>query len=290
MSFVGKILVVVQVVLSICFMGFAGAVYTAQHNWRAESMKLKENVANLQKNMTGLESEYSNYKTETTQKMNDALSAAQTAKAANDALQAQNKSYQNQLETVRAERDTSVAQAETTGEEAKFRRQESGRQRVVNKTLHDTVNDLRTKIKNLEDTIFTQSIREKNLVAKHNKVLDELKYLNKIVANLGIDPKDPAIAGMQSPPPAVEGLIINTKKDKRNGTKFVEVSLGSDDGLSKGHQLFVYRFGTIENGNRPKYLGKIELVYVDPDKAVGTVIDAAKNGVIEKGDHVNSKL
>ncbi|MFH1301591.1 MAG: hypothetical protein ABIK07_11070 [Planctomycetota bacterium] len=290
MSFVGKVLVVVQVVLSVCFMGFAGAVFTAQHNWRAESIKQKENVANLQKNMTGLESEFSNYKTETTQKMNDALSAAQTAKAANDALQAQNKSYQNQLETVRAERDTSVAQAETTGEEAKFRRQESDRQRVVNKTLHDTVNDLRAKIKNLEDTIFTQSIREKNLVAKHNKVLDELQYLNKIVANLGVDPKDPAIAGMQSPPPAVEGLIINTKKDKQNGTKFVEVSLGSDDGLSKGHQLYVYRFGTKENGNRPKYLGKIELVYVDPDKAVGTVIDAAKNGVIEKGDHVNSKL
>jgi hypothetical protein len=290
MSFVGKVLVVVQVVLSVCFMGFAGAVFTAQHNWRAVSIKQKENVANLQKNMTGLESEFSNYKTETTQKMNDALSAAQTAKAANDALQAQNKSYQNQLETVRAERDTSVAQAETTGEEAKFRRQESDRQRVVNKTLHDTVNDLRAKIKNLEDTIFTQSIREKNLVAKHNKVLDELQYLNKIVANLGVDPKDPAIAGMQSPPPAVEGLIINTKKDKQNGTKFVEVSLGSDDGLSKGHQLYVYRFGTKENGNRPKYLGKIELVYVDPDKAVGTVIDAAKNGVIEKGDHVNSKL
>tara|TARA_R110002111_G_scaffold259308_1_gene329285 strand:+ start:89409 stop:90281 length:873 start_codon:yes stop_codon:yes gene_type:complete len=290
MSFVGKVLVVVQVVLSVCFMGFAGAVFTAQNNWRAESMKQKEAVANLQKNMTGLESEYSNYKTETTQKMNDALSAAQTAKAANDALQAQNKSYQNQLETVRAERDTSVAQAETTGEEANFRRQESDRQRVVNKTLHDTVNDLRSKIKNLEDTIFTQSIREKNLIAKQNKVLDELKYLNKIVVNLGVDPKDPAIAGMQSPPPAVEGLIINTKKDKQNGTKFVEVSLGSDDGLSKGHQLYVYRFGTIENGNRPKYLGKIELVYVDPDKAVGTVIDAAKNGVIEKGDHVNSKL
>ncbi|MFK7778659.1 MAG: hypothetical protein QM501_11195 [Gimesia sp.] len=290
MSFVGKILVVVQVVLSICFMGFAGAVFTAQHNWRAESTKFKENAENLQKNIATLESEYGNYKTETTQKINDALSAAQTAKAANDALKAQNKSYQAQLETVRAERDTSVAQAETTGEEAKFRRQESGRQRVVNKTLHATVNNLRSNIKSLEDTIFTQSIREKNLIAKHNNVLGELKYLNKIVANLGIDPKDPAIAGMKSPPPAVEGLIINTKKDRQNGTKFVEVSLGSDDGLSKGHQLYVYRFGTKENGNRPKYLGKIELVYVDPDKAVGTVIDAAKNGVIEKGDHVNSKL
>lgn len=290
MSFVGKILVVVQVVLSICFMGFAGAVFTAQHNWRAESTKFKENAENLQKNMVTLESEYGNYKTETTQKINDALSAAQTAKAANDALKAQNKSYQAQLETVRAERDTSVAQAETTGEEAKFRRQESGRQRVVNKTLHETVNDLRSNTKNLEDNIFTQSIREKNLIAKHNKVLGELKYLNKIVSNLGIDPKDPAIAGMKTPPPAVEGLIINTKKNRQNGTKFVEVSLGSDDGLSKGHQLYVYRFGTKENGNRAKYLGKIELVYVNPDNAVGTVIDAAKNGVIEKGDHVNSKL
>ncbi|MDF1743382.1 MAG: hypothetical protein P1V19_06775, partial [Gimesia sp.] len=270
--------------------GFAGAVYTAQSNGRAKRAKFEENAKNLQKNMTDLESEYGNYKTETTQKINESLTAAQTAKAANDALKAQNKSYQNQLETVRAERDTSVAQAETTGEEASFRRQESSRQRVVNKTLHDTVNDLRSKIKSLEDTIFTQSIREKNLIAKHSKVLNELKYLNKIVANLGVDPKDPAIAGMRSAPPAVEGLILNTKKDKQNGTKFVEVSLGSDDGLSKGHQLFVYRFGTKENGNRPKYLGKIELVYVDPDKAVGTVIDAAKNGVIEKGDHVNSKL
>ncbi|WP_339730162.1 hypothetical protein [uncultured Gimesia sp.] len=290
MSFVGKVLVVVQVVLSVCFMGFAGAVYTAQNNWREKSQKLQDNVASLQKNMNGLESEYSNFKIESEQKIKDALSQAETAKVANDALLVQYKTNQNQLETVRTERDSAVAQAETTGEEAKFRRQESGRQRVVNKTLHDTVNTLRGKIKNLEDNVFTQSIREKNLVAKHNTVLEELNYLNKIVANLGIDPKDPAIAGMQSPPPAVEGLIINTKKDKRNGTKFVEVSLGSDDGLSKGHQLFVYRFGTKANGNRPKYLGKIELVYVNPDNAVGTVIDAAKNGVIEKGDHVNSKL
>ncbi|MDF1747021.1 hypothetical protein [Gimesia sp.] len=290
MSFVGKVLVVVQVVLSICFMGFAGAVFTAQNNWRNESLKLKDNVASLQKSMNELESEFSNEKTEMTKELNKAQSEAETAKAENEGLRAQVKTKQTELDTVKAERDTSVAQAETTGEEAMFRRQESGRQRVVNKTLHDTVNELRGKIKSLEDTIFTQSIREKNLVTKHAKVVDELNYLNKIVTNLGVDPKDPAIAGMQSPPPAVEGLIINTKKDRRNGTRFVEVSLGSDDGLSKGHQLFVYRFGNEANGNRPKYLGKIELVYVDPDKAVGTVIDAAKNGVIEKGDHVNSKL
>ena len=34
MTFVGKVLVIVQVVLSLCFMAFAGAVYTVQQDWK----------------------------------------------------------------------------------------------------------------------------------------------------------------------------------------------------------------------------------------------------------------
>lgn len=34
MTFVGKILVVLHLVLAVVFMGFAGAIYTAQVNWR----------------------------------------------------------------------------------------------------------------------------------------------------------------------------------------------------------------------------------------------------------------
>ncbi len=35
MTFVGKILVAVQVILSLCFMAFAGAVYTVQEDWKS---------------------------------------------------------------------------------------------------------------------------------------------------------------------------------------------------------------------------------------------------------------
>src|SRR3970040_390648 len=39
MTFVGKVLVVVQVFLSLCFMAFAGAVYTVQQDWKAAHEK-----------------------------------------------------------------------------------------------------------------------------------------------------------------------------------------------------------------------------------------------------------
>ena len=54
MTFVGKVLVIVQVVLSLCFMAFAGAVYTVQQNWKtAYERKVEElkrrNEENAQK-------------------------------------------------------------------------------------------------------------------------------------------------------------------------------------------------------------------------------------------------
>ena len=38
MTTVGKILVVLHLFLSVLFMAFAGAVYTAQKNWRTTAM------------------------------------------------------------------------------------------------------------------------------------------------------------------------------------------------------------------------------------------------------------
>ncbi len=78
------------------------------------------------------------------------------------------------------------------------------------------------------------------------------------------------------------------EKDKTNRTEFVEVSIGSDDGLLKNHLLDVYRSSAA--GGAPKYLGKIKIVYVTNDRAVGQVVQAAKNGIIERGDNVTTRL
>ena len=48
MSFVGKILVVVQLVLSVLFMSFAAAVNSAHVNWRKETIKAQDQVKKVQ--------------------------------------------------------------------------------------------------------------------------------------------------------------------------------------------------------------------------------------------------
>ena len=63
---------------------------------------------------------------------------------------------------------------------------------------------------------------------------------------------------------------------------FVEISIGSDDGLLKGHQLDVVR--------GDKYLGKIRVVEATADKAVCEVVHKNKYGIIQRGDNVTTKL
>ena len=62
----------------------------------------------------------------------------------------------------------------------------------------------------------------------------------------------------------------------------VEISIGSDDGLKIGNTLEVFR------GSH--YLGKIEVLRIDVDRAVGKVLQDYKRGPIQKGDEVATRL
>jgi len=66
----------------------------------------------------------------------------------------------------------------------------------------------------------------------------------------------------------------------------VEINIGGDEGLQKGHRLDVYRIGA----DQSKYLGRIELIEIQPDKAVGKVLPELQKGAIQVGDKVASKI
>ena len=61
-------------------------------------------------------------------------------------------------------------------------------------------------------------------------------------------------------------------------------------GLKKGHEMSVIRTGLNKPGQQPKFLCKILILNTTPDKAVGEVIEGTRNGVIQKGDNVTTKL
>jgi hypothetical protein len=66
----------------------------------------------------------------------------------------------------------------------------------------------------------------------------------------------------------------------------MEITIGSDDGLVVGHELYLFR-----TSPRPEYLGKVKIISVDPDQAVAKVIGNTVQGKkIKEGDIVSSTI
>ena len=79
----------------------------------------------------------------------------------------------------------------------------------------------------------------------------------------------------------VQGMVLDA--DSKSG--LATISLGTDSGIKSGNTLEVYRLGS-----NPKHLGKIEILGVQADRAVGRLVDVAPSDVLEKGALVAGKL
>ncbi|MDR1480624.1 MAG: hypothetical protein LBJ00_16980 [Planctomycetaceae bacterium] len=80
-----------------------------------------------------------------------------------------------------------------------------------------------------------------------------------------------------TPPNGVHGLITQVRPQG-----WVEISIGSDSGLQKGHQLDVVR--TLSG--RSMLIGKISIDSLQPDKAAAIIIPEFRRGIVQVGDRV----
>lgn len=284
MTFVGKVLVVLQVIFTIVFMAFAGAVYTVHVNWKAKAENADKQIASMRTQLDNQAVEHGRQMDELNASLAATRNEVDQLTAANSALTLEKTNLAQQLQTVMTERDTEQDLARISAENARVRREEAVARRQQNDLLHKSQDQLVAELRKLQDENFNLKVNLDGLQEKHGRILENLAFLEKVVQANGFstDPRD--YQDKTSPPPVVRGLVLNTKQGERSGTDFVEVSLGSDDGLLEGHELYVYRDA------EGKYLGKINIVYVTPDRAVGTVVQRAKNGTIQRGDNVSTKL
>lgn len=289
MSLIGKFFVVMQILLSVTFMGFAVAVFSYQTDWKTRHDAEQKQKVQAQSNLANLQSEFEKYRLDMTNEVKSQQDKAEKAEADRVAVQRQLDDQRTVNTRLTNDLESQTTLAETTEDEAKARTSEAMAQRTVNLDLHGKLKASQEKLVAAEDSIYNLNIERTNLISKNKSLVEEVSFLKKVVRthNLETDPR--VYAAQTDPPPVMEGLVLNAAENKRGSVDLVEISLGSDDGLVKGHKLFVYRSG-LQPGEDPKYLGQIELVYVDSDQAVGMVIEKAKNGIIKKGDNVTSKL
>jgi len=283
MTFLGKMLVVLQVVLTILFMAFAGGVYSFHQSWRARHDAVQQQLSDTRNELTNVESEFSNEQTRLEAALQTSEDRVTDVEAQNTRLTDDLTTANENIEQLTTERNQISAAMEIAVKEAEERREEAIKQREENRLLHEKQEELAAIVGQLGDELADVNRSSDEMVEKQTELLERLAFLNLIIRKNDIETDPKAYAGIQEPPPSVEGVVWAAKSSTRRGIiDFIEISLGSDDGIAVGHSLFVSRPG--------KYLGKIKIVSISSDRAVGTVIRRTKNGIIERGDNVTAKL
>jgi hypothetical protein len=278
MTFVGKILVIVIMAFALMFLGISTVVFTTATNWKAATTKAKQQVADLQK-------KNSDAKTAAEALKKDFLAAKTEHDNATQKLQNSIAQLTENIENIRKEATaarsevaTAQTNAKTALEEAEHSRKEADRLREQKMEVEKQANDYKLRQSELNDSIRILT-RERDVAKKNADALRETSAkFSALLRQHGLSDDITQVKALGSPP-AVHGEVARVARNNR-----VELTIGSDDGLVVGHELVLWRLKP-----KPDYLGKIRIISVDPDQAVGEVIGGTVQGKqIKEGDIVSS--
>lgn len=287
MSFVGKILIVLICVMSVVFATMAIMVYATHTNWR-DVVKRPQAVGGLPKGLEG---------------------QLQDVRQERDELRAKWEAAKKDLENERIVKGNDLAKLETTVAELRQQRANLEKQNQDLKTsqgeavaamtktqdtlkkLREEVDTLRTNLRDaqqqrdesfekavaLADQVHQREIDLKRLIGEKNDLSADITRQRDLLRAYDIPAEEDPGAVL----PKVSGQVLAVVAGDS-----VELSIGSDDGLKKGHQLLVFRSAAGQN----RYMGRIEVVDTAPDRAVAKILPQFRKGAIQDGDSVTSKF
>ncbi len=284
MTTLGKVLAVLNLVLSLAVAAFIIMTYVGKTNWHAAwELQSKQTEAARANTDT--------YKVDV-DKLNGDLKAANAAKEA-----AETKAQQIQtaadarakadVDKLDAEKKKTAAlennQASLTAQIARLNQElDVSKARIARRD--EQLRDMLKQVTDSRDRAVQFEIDLNTVKLQNQRLLQQVETLTKQIQQQGPVGAGTAVTSGAAPkvkPPLedVSGTIVKT-----DASGYLTLSIGSDAGLSKGNTLEVYRLKP-----EPKYLGTIEILAVRPTEAVAKPI-SRPNGVIQVNDRVASRI
>ena len=284
MTFVGKILVIVLMVFSIGFLAVSGVVYTTTTNWKVEVEKQKKKVGELNTQIAKLNADVAARKADLeAAKLTHAeqvkLKDAELAKLAEESTR-RNKEV--------TESRTSIETLTQTVKAAQVEAADRLRETTELRTLFAAATGQANAFK-LQHTLLNDQIAEQqrllDAAQRNNSDLrSRVSALRDTLRSNGLSDDVKSFRGNPSlPSNDVDAKVTKVGPD---GLR-VEVSVGTDDGVAIGNIFEVFHLTP-----KAEYLGKIQIVSVDKDHAIGRVVGGKTYlGLkIKEGDNVSTKL
>jgi hypothetical protein len=279
---VGKILIVLQLVFSLCFMCFAGAAYTFHEGWKKKADTLQSKLGNTEQQLSEQQSQRQQESDNLKGELTAMTTRAQMAEAKVTGIDTSLTQALGNLANAEQQRDRHLADLAIAQQEAQARIAETTDARSENLRLNDRVVDGISVRRTLEDDLLDRQGRIDEAVQRELQMVEELARLRGLLRTNKIDPNDSIVGPVPAPVEKITGVVTAAKKNESRSAELVEISIGSDDGIAKGMRLIVYRGA--------KYICEIEITEIYPDLSVGRVIESTRNGNIEREDNVTTKL
>jgi hypothetical protein len=275
MNLLGKLLIVLIFIGSIGLASFTVVVYATHTNWKVRADKLDQSLKEKTQELTKLQS------------VKDAMEAA---------LKLEVKRQQDSVLALTGKvRQLSQDYDESRGELAGLK-EELAQQVAAVKDSHETAERLRLRYDGQSKALLESTNQWMAMSTELIKKSDEAHTLavqlttyQSTAAQLAKDYRDamevlrlhdlspdPALYSKR-PPIGIQGTVTEVRPRGN-----VEISIGADSGLVKGHQLDVVR----NVDGRSVYIGKIEIVNTAADRAVAQVMPEFRKGVVQRGDEV----
>lgn len=279
---VAKTLIVLQLVFSLCFMCFAGAVYSFQKGWRDKAEASAKQIVDLQKNLSDQQTARASEKAALEADLKKEKDRADLAEAQIGRLDVDLQQARASLASTEQERDKYQADLIVAQQEAEARIAETTESRREIKALRDQLNSGLAQRRTLEDQNLDRQGKIDEATEREQQMLKEIGRLRDLCRVNRIDPSEQYAGVVPAAIEKVDGVVRQSKKNSSRSAELVEISIGSDDRIDKKMRLIVYR------GSR--FICEIEITDVYPDMSVGRVIEETRNGAIERGDNVTTKL
>jgi hypothetical protein len=284
MNLVGKIFVVLIFVMSLVFMSLTIAMYAAHKNWREVAMneetakgkplgyyhqlrQEKTHTRELQDQLESIKNEREKAKKEHEQVLTKALSELDLKTRKCNDLEAGYATLQKKTS------DAVAAMNATQASATKYREELEKSRTLIIEAQRDRDAIYKDVVKKTD--ALTQADSDQAQLKK--KMEDLAKDYAKAKEALRWYSIDENSDYKSKTPPKVDGIVSEAP-----GGGVVVISIGSDSGLRKGHQLQVY-------GSRG-YVGRIEVIKTTPDKSVCKIDPNFQSSNMMKGDRVSSTI
>ena len=274
MNLLGKLLIVLIFIGSIGLATTTVVLYATHTNWKIRAEELDKKKKKLDQDFADLQREKQTIIDALNLELKRHADRIVTMKVDVDRMTLENQTAEEQINELKEQLADQVAIVQASLEmEAQLQERLNGASAALLKSQNEWVAMSTELIKKMDEanSLAMQLTNSQTMAAQLAK---DFKNAVEVLRIHGLQ-ADPSLYAKQ-PPAGVRGTITAV----RGGD--VQVSIGSDSGLVKGHQLDVIR----ERDNRTSYIGKIEITNTAPDQASAAVMREFKSGVVQIGDVV----